>query len=97
MAEEMENAETGSKNKVPYRTPEEQLLHNKKVREWKHKNFARAREAVANGEDLYFTKTNKDIDNCITAAEIKAWGLSTLEEVRPAKKGEPGYYADKIL
>ena len=98
MAEEMENEDTGSKSKFKY-TREK---HNANQRRWANnikqqlaENFA---EADRNGTDVWLTiKNRKDPDQCIRASEIKEWGLSCMPEVQRAKKGDPGYYVDKIL
>ena len=105
MAEEMENADTGSKNKrknASKKDPEFVKRHNENQRRWanKHKqqlaeNFAKA---VEEGTDIWLTtKKRTNSDQCIRASEIRDWGLSNTPEVRPLQKGDPGYYASKIL
>ena len=93
MAEEMGNEDTVSKNRK--RKAENQRRWANNIKQQLAENFA---EADRNGTDVWLTSKNrKDPDQCIRASEIKEWGLSCMPEVQRAKKGDPGYYVDKIL
>lgn len=93
MAEEMENEDTVLKNKRA-RKAANQRRYRKDLQERAAQSFA---EACENGTDVMLTASNYKDGQYLKASEIKEWGLSNMPELRPAKKGEPGYYADKIL
>ena len=106
MAEEMENEDMVSKNKprknASKKDPEFVKRHNENQRRWAHKlkqeTAEAAQRAIDEGQDVWLTPNKRtDYNQCIRASEIKEWGLSNMPELRPAKKGDPGYYADKIL
>ncbi len=105
MAEEMENAETGSKNKrknASNKDPEFVARHNanqlRYTHELKKETMEAAHKAIDEGKDVWFTSRKRtDYNQCLRASEIKDWGLSNLPEVRELKKGDAGYYESKIL
>lgn len=104
MAEETEKEATVSKSRknASQKDPEFIARHNANQRRWanelKTQTAERIAQAIDNGEDVWLTSTKRtNSDQCIRASEIKEWGLLNTPELRPAKKGEPGYYADKIL
>ena len=110
MAEEMENEAKASKSKpqtkprknASKKDPEFVKRHNENQKRWAHKlkqeTAEAAQRAIDEGQDVWLTSGKRtDYNQCIRASEIKDWGLENTPELRPAKKGDPGYYADKIL
>ena len=77
--------------------------HTTFKQEWgqiKPPTVKRAHDAIKNGEDVYLTGESKqDERKMVRASEIKDWGLSPslVKSCDDLKKGEPGYYASKIL
>ena len=103
MAEEMENEAKASKSKprknASKKDPEFLKRHNESQKRYADNlKQETAQRAIDEGQDVWLTSGKRtDYNQCIRASEIKDWGLANTPELRPAKKGEPGYYADKIL